>query len=105
MPESVMITVDEGANLLNYQFTGSRDRAFSETVSCADGWYVFEQKRSKQYVGDGTSLDYLHRKVSLAKGNDDSLIVHLKLEGQFSSYAVVKSREATESWSRFKMIK
>jgi len=54
-------------------------------------------------LGDGGYLDYALRKVSLGRGSDGSLIVHLKLEGQFSSFAVFKSRKAIETWSKYKV--
>jgi len=103
MPDRVSVLVDNGSNLLNLHFGHPVNLDFSETMNCLDGWYVFEQNQSDQYVGDGTKLDYLLRKIRLAKGRDGSLIIHLLLERQFSSLTVLKSRELTESWSRYEV--
>jgi len=101
MPDQVNIAVDKESNMLNISFGDPVNRVFSESVSCANGWYEFEKKMTDQYLGDGGYLDYLFRYVSLGKDSDGSLIVHLKLDGQFSTFAVIKSREVTESWSKY----
>ena len=102
-PDRLNIAVDKEANTLNIQFGDPVNRVFSETISCANGWYDFEKRMTDQYLGDGGYLDYLIRNVSLGKGSDGSLIVHLKLDGQYSTFAIFKSREVTESWSRYKV--
>lgn len=103
MPDQVNIAVDKESNMLNIHFGDPVNRIFSESVSCLNGWYCFENKMTDQYVGDGGYLDYLFRYVSLGKDSDGSLIVHVKLDGQFSTFAVIKSREVTESWSRYQV--
>jgi hypothetical protein len=103
IPNRVNIVVDKGANMLNFKFDDPVNQVFSESISCSNGWYDFEQRLTDQYLGDGGYLDYLIRKVSLGKDSDGSLIVHLKLEGQSSTLAIFKSREAIESWSKYKV--
>ena len=101
MPDQVNIAVDKESNMLNIHFGDPVNRVFSESLSCLNGWYYFENKLTDQYVGDGGYLDYQFRYVSLGKDRDGSLIVHVKLEGQFSTLAVMKSREVMESWSKY----
>ncbi len=101
IPNRVNIAIDKGEDTLNLQFGDPVNQVFLESINCSNGWYDFEQRLTDQYLGDGGYLDYLLRKVSLGKGSDGSLIVHLKLEGQSSSLAVLKSREMTETWSRY----
>jgi len=101
IPNRVNIAVDKEANILNINFGDPVNRVFSESVSCANGWYEFEKKMTDQYLGDGGYLDYLFRYVSLGKDSDGSLIVHVKLDGQTSFLAAFKSREVTESWSKY----
>ena len=103
MPDQVSIVIDKEANLLNFRFGYPVNLGYSESISCSDGWYVFEQRRTDQYVGDGTKLDHLIRKIRLGKASDGSLIVHLILEGQFSSFSVLKSHDATETWSKYRI--
>jgi hypothetical protein len=103
MTDRVNIAVDKETNTLNIQFGDPVNRVLSESISCAKGWYDFERILTDQYLGDGGYLDYLIRNVSLGKGGDGSLIVHLKLDGQYSTFAIFKSREVTESWSRYKV--
>jgi hypothetical protein len=101
MPKRVSISIDKGANMLNFQFGDPTNLDFSERVSCFKGWYTFEQSQTDQYVGDGATLDYANRIVELGKANDGSLIVHLILEAQFSSFSVLKSHETEEVWSKY----
>ena len=70
-------------------------------TSCSNGWYKSEMKTTNEYLGDGATLDYLNRNIGLGKTVDGDLIVHLMLEGQFSSFLILKSRDIRESWSRY----
>jgi hypothetical protein len=101
MPKRVRISVEEGTNILNFQFGEPVNQGFSESMSCSNGWYTFEQSRTDQYVGDGANLDYANRILELGKANDGNLIVHLILEAQFSSFSVLKSHEVREIWSKY----
>jgi hypothetical protein len=103
IPKQVKIMVNKETNTLKLDFGDPVNRSFSETVSCSQGWYLLEQKQSDLYIGDGTSLDHLHRNVELAKATDGSLIVHLMGEAQFSSFIVHKSREESEIWSKYEL--
>ena len=104
-PSRASIAIDRRTNTLSFQFGDPVNLGYSESVTCSDGWYVFEQTQTDQYVGDGAKLDYLLRKIRLGKGSDGSLVVHLILDGQFSSLSVLKSKEAAETWSRYKVAK
>ncbi len=101
MPKHVSISMEEGNSILNFKFGDPVNQSFSEPASCDDGWYAFGQQQTDQYVGDGANLDYSLRKIRLGKAVDGSLIVHLLLEAQFSSFAVLKSHEVREIWSRY----
>lgn len=105
IPKQVSIAIEKRTNTLNVQFGDPANLEHSERISCSQGWYVFKQRQTDQYVGDGAKLDYSLRKVELGKESDGSLIVHLILEGQFSSFAVLKSHEVTETWSKYEVFK
>ena len=101
MPNRVSISIEEVTKILNIQFGEPIYQSFSESISCSNGWHTFEQRRTDQYVGDGANLDYANRILELGKATDGSLIVHLILEAQFSSFSVLKSHEVREIWSKY----
>jgi len=105
IPRRVSISLRRKTDMINIQFGQPINRSFLMPMSCSNGWFKIEQKQTNQYVGDGTTLDYLNRDIELGKTVDGDLIVHLTLEGQFSSFMALKSRDLRESWSKYEEIK
>lgn len=105
VPEMVGFSLNRNSGLLYIQFGHPINQSFSIATSCSDGWYKSEVQMIDEYVGDGATLDYLNRNIELGKTVDEELIIRLILDGQFSSFGFIKSRDKRESWSKYKKIR
>lgn len=101
VPESVSILLNRDTNMLRYRLGHPDNRDFIVSATCSDEWYVVEKTLANHYVGDGANLDYSNRDIELGRTADGGLVVHIKLDTQFSSFAILKSRETREIWAKF----
>jgi len=102
-PEVIRVKVDRGSTL-TFLFIGQANTSFSEPTKCVDGWYLYEQKLSDVYLGDGVEMDYSIQKFALGKSQDGGLIVHSVVDEQYSSLWVFKSSDSREAWFLFPRI-
>lgn len=104
LPEQIKIAVDESSKSIVIHFGHPVNKSISEPSECSEGWYRVVQNEVDQYVGDGTNLDYSIRHIDLGRSVEGSLIVHLRLEAQFSSFLFFKSKEKSDIWSIYEQI-
>jgi hypothetical protein len=105
IPEHVGISLEQENSTLSIKFGDPVNRIFSAPIICSNGWYLFEETLTNQYLGDGVDLDYSISKIELGKSLDGDLILHLLLDIQSSSFLILKSRDTRETWSKYEEAK
>lgn len=102
-PKLVAISFDSENQKLQFRYLGSEQYyRFEASVSCEEGWLTWSTSLSDQYLADGVSLEKSDETIRLIEGANSELVVHSRGQAVYSSAIIVRDKEITERWSKFK---
>lgn len=95
-----LISLDKNKQLL-VKLIGESTIDHSFEVTCEYGWFVLENVRSGQYLGDGVKENRFERIARFRTGNDGELIAKVNTAAEFNSLYLFDSKATAEGWYRF----